>query len=174
MSNVLRSHGCVSAKSLILKYPGNLREDLHQHFIRGYFDGDGMLNVKHRMFNITSTEDFCSKVKEILEKYTNSNLYIVKYKNIFRCVSHGRNNITNILNFLYQDSNFYLNRKYQLYQQLLIEPTIYFSNSEVNNFISLNNDGYSYSEIAKIFNCSPNGVKKAILKKSGLNSSGKL
>ena len=166
MSNILRSYGCVSAKSLILKYPNNIREDLQQHFIRGYFDGDGMLNIKHRMFNITSTENFCNKVKEILEYNTNSKLQIIKYKNIYRCTSHGRNNITNILNFLYKDASIYLNRKYELYQQLLIEPTVYFSDLEINNFISLKNDGYSYNKIAKIYNCSDGGVKKAILRRN--------
>jgi len=164
MCNILRSHGCVSAKSLVLKYPNNLTEDFYSHFIRGYFDGDGSISIKSKIFSITSTENMCNKIKEILEKNTNSNLQVFKYKNIFRCVSHGRNNITNILNFLYKGSNIYLNRKYELYKKMLAEPTPYFDNEEINNFISLKNNGYSYNKISKIYDCSPGGVKKAIIR----------
>ena len=39
----LISHGCVKQKSLILKPPINVPDDLIQHFIRGFFDGDGSI-----------------------------------------------------------------------------------------------------------------------------------
>jgi len=42
MCNDLIAHGCVTRKSLVLKFP-IIRNDLMRHFIRGYFDGDGSI-----------------------------------------------------------------------------------------------------------------------------------
>lgn len=43
MVNDLEKLGCVSNKSLILKFPTKeqVPENLTSHFLRGYFDGDG-------------------------------------------------------------------------------------------------------------------------------------
>lgn len=113
--------GCTPRKSLVLKFP-EIDLTLHHHFIRGYFDGDGGINVKSKTFVITSTYSFCKSAMEIIKANIDVNLHIYKYKNVYRLTSHGRNQVTKILKYLYTTSNIYLERKYKLYNNLLNEP----------------------------------------------------
>jgi hypothetical protein len=162
--NRLIELGCTPAKSLTLKYPCELEEAMQRHFIRGYFDGDGTFNVKNRLFVITSTLQFCQSIQNIIEKFAKVNLYIYKYKNVYRLTSHGRNKVEKILNWMYEDATLFLTRKYQKYQEIIKEPSPYFTNEEKNDFLLLNNNGLSSIDIAKIYNCSPRGVAKALSK----------
>ena len=116
----LNNLGCTPKKSLTLKFP-NIGSNLHSHFLRGYFDGDGYLNLKERVFVLTSTLDFCKDALEILKQKTGKNLHIYKYKNIYRLTSHGRNQVVAILNYIYNNSTVYLDRKYELYQKLILK-----------------------------------------------------
>ena len=61
--------GCVPNKSLVLKFPDYLSDEMLPHFIRGYFDGDGcIVNAKsgNHNINLTSTKDFCISVQNIV------------------------------------------------------------------------------------------------------------
>ena len=71
---IIREFSIVRNKSLILEFP-NIDEKLYPHLLRGYFDGDGSLyqyvkneNNKRITLTFTSTEQFCKKIKEIVEK----------------------------------------------------------------------------------------------------------
>lgn len=46
-SESLSKLGCIQGKTYLLQFP-DLRTDLIQHFIRGYFDGDGCLSITSR------------------------------------------------------------------------------------------------------------------------------
>jgi hypothetical protein len=165
ITHALISWGCTPKKSLTLKFPKINDEIMCKHFIRGYFDGDGTINQKHRMLIITSTLDFCQSMKIIMEKYTKSSLYICKYKNVYRLCAHGRNKVLKIFNWLYADANVFLHRKYDLFQKILCEKTIYFSDETINAFVDLHKSGMSNNKIAKMYHCSEGGVRKAIKRK---------
>ena len=47
--------GCTPKKSLTLKFPEFLSEDLVNHFIRGYFDGDGSISISNKNGRLLST-----------------------------------------------------------------------------------------------------------------------
>ena len=55
--NNLIKQGCFINKSKIIRLP-KLKEDLYRHFIRGFFDGDGCLQLQdkiyHCRFDLTS------------------------------------------------------------------------------------------------------------------------
>lgn len=163
MVNQLINLGCTPKKSLTLKFPKEIdTEIIQRHFIRGYFDGDGLLNKKYRMFNITSTLEFCENVKIILEKYTGAVLSISKYNNVYRLQVHGRNKALSILNWIYKDATIYLKRKYNIYQDILLEKTKYFTVKQIEYFIIDRKNGMTYSDIAKKYNCTNCGVSRAI------------
>ena len=123
----LINKGMVQNKSLILEYPEWLPKELHRHFIRGYFDGDGSI-VTHKKdklkiqtsFSITSTENFCKSVQNILTNELDINgggIYeaschngITKYLSI-----RGNIQTKKIFDWLYYDTDFYLTRKYEKY-----------------------------------------------------------
>lgn len=129
MKNKLIKHGCVPNKSLKLEFPNNINDTLLHHFIRGYFDGDGCLTYSINKFNrrdyslsFTTTYNFCNSIKDILYNKLNTNTYIYPANvknNITKTLQTGGNRkILKILNWLYDDSFIFLERKYNKYIEL--------------------------------------------------------
>ena len=128
LSSQLTNLGCMPCKSLILTWPEYLDNKLQSHFLRGYFDGDGSLyskkpnktNYVNYGWQITSTDKFCLKVKEIIESklliHCSKSLSCPKTNQITTTLSIGGNKqVLKILNWLYKDATIYLPRKYNKY-----------------------------------------------------------
>ena len=121
--------GCVPNKSLILKFPNNNQVPYKflRHFIRGYFDGDGSvyLNKSKRNYslcvNFIGTYDFLNELNnyfiENLDNYTKTNIYKKENGNSY-FILKTRNQATSILDFLYNDSSIFLERKFNKYINL--------------------------------------------------------
>lgn len=132
LSNDLANLGIVSRKSLILKFPTGKQvpDHLIRHFIRGYFDGDGCVS---RRFNhgacrwtikfLSSKEfcdNFCYKIKSILnmdnissKQDKNSKIYGVEFG--------GNRKVKIFLDWMYKDATIFLNRKYNKYNELIVD-----------------------------------------------------
>ena len=117
----LIKQGCVSKKSVILTFPTDTQVPLSlmRHFIRGYFDGDGWFTNTESCFQvgIIGTQQF-------LEGFLNTVENINKYNKIFtvhrendakRYVFSAYQDVSNFLNWIYQDATIYLDRKYEHY-----------------------------------------------------------
>lgn len=138
MSARLESLGMIKNKSLILKFPEWLRQDLYPHFIRGYFDGDGYVskNYYNAKLSIVSTKCFCEQIQDILYKNIgiNASIYLC-HKNELTSTRtlqiSGRNQIRKFLDYIYNDANLYLQRKYDIYQSL------YKNNIDINNTLAV-------------------------------------
>ncbi len=135
MVNDLISHGCVPNKTFFIKVP-QINESLMNHFIRGFFDGDGCIctdNNKRKTIAInfcSASEDFLIGLREILYKQ-NIFSYIVdeKNKSTFRLYIKGMKNSDNMWNYMFDNATIYLDRKlikkeklyeeYQIAQRLL-------------------------------------------------------
>ena len=115
--------GCTNRKSKTIKMP-KISDDLLNHFIRGYFDGDGWIIVdknKIPAFGIVSGSKvmiesinyFISKNSNIKEKkiYNYTSYYNFSYKSY--------TDIIKISNFLYKQSNIYLIRKKDKFNEIL-------------------------------------------------------
>lgn len=117
----LEKIGCVQRKSDILKFP--IIDEKHMnHFMRGYFDGDGSVFTTKQndiRFSIISTKEFCDDYLKKLpykgrttpkkEKRTDKNVYYVSIG--------GKNQIKLIYNFLYNNSNVFLERKHIIFKE---------------------------------------------------------
>lgn len=124
MCSMLKSHGMLPNKSLVLTFP-TLDQDLIPHFIRGYFDGDGCVCQGKKATNfsvtITSTNDFCVNLKEIVERELNVNCHIYDASNhnvitkVFTI--SGRLQTKTFLDWIYRDADLFLKRKYNRYIQ---------------------------------------------------------
>jgi DNA-binding CsgD family transcriptional regulator len=112
--------GVIPNKSLILTFPNSsqIPHNLVNHFIRGYYDGDGTIltketsKVKLRV-SLLGTESFLNSVLNTIEidkklYQTTSN---VKY------FSLEIKDSEKFLKFLYKDTTVYLDRKYDLYKK---------------------------------------------------------
>ena len=120
----LDNNGMHQNKSLILTYPEFLREDLYSHFIRGYFDGDGSVYQNpitgSVTITITSTEQFCNTCLDILRRNLSigGGIYDASNHNgITKVLSICGDQCKTVLEWLYQDAEMYIQRKYDRYIQ---------------------------------------------------------
>lgn len=124
MAEQLIKYGCTERKSLTLKFPSEdvIPETLTRHFIRGYFDGDGCITLRHNInkdipvASLLGTKEFLSV---LLEKINNNGIDILK---------KDKNNDSNtyyvrfktkegfcFMSYMYKDATIYLERKYNKY-----------------------------------------------------------
>lgn len=125
MFDDLTKLGIIPNKTYEAKQLPIINEKYYTSFLRGLFDGDGILSYKEN-YNDCSI-GFCSYSEEIVREFQekidkrinkiNSNK--IFYGSCWRCSWRGRRQILKILSLLYDDANIYLNRKYQKYQRLL-------------------------------------------------------
>lgn len=122
----LAKHGCLKAKTFIIKFP-ELRKDLVRHFIRGYFDGDGCITQsgKYPIFSIVSNENFLNELQLILinELGLNKTKFITRHPernhNIRTLIYGSFGNCIPIYHYLYDGSNFFMKRKKSKFETFL-------------------------------------------------------
>jgi len=128
MNKDLKKLGLLNRKSLILKNFLNLIPyPLAKHAIRGYLDGDGSIGIGKNnrcWLYFLGTKEVCESINNFLNNSfglykTDISGYIVKEKNIYKLRYHKKKLKYDILNYLYSDSNIYLDRKYKIAQQIL-------------------------------------------------------
>lgn len=132
MFHDLISLGITPRKSLSLSFPDIPYQYLN-HFIRGYFDGDGCLSFYKpknrkvtivRLYFISGSKIFLDQLSNIFSKNLDcSKRNIYRGNGEFR-IFYGKYAALKILNFLYKNTGknkLYLERKYRRYLMLLQE-----------------------------------------------------
>ena len=173
--------GCVPNKTLILEFPENIPSEYVHHFIRGYFDGDGNIQLRYEGkvgdVRILGTRSILEGIKREAEKQANVITSIKEYSNRKVCALDidGQSNIRDFLVWIYKDSNIYLSRKHALFEkfidsrdfsvktrqekhQLLIE--------NLENIKKRRDNGETIVDIAKSFGCDRNAVARLLKKNS--------
>jgi hypothetical protein len=128
MVNDLIKHGCFPNKTFTLQFP-DIDKNLIPHFMRGYFDGDGSISSTNNKRNkmekhicILGNYDFINKYQQILmEKLNLSKTKIIKKENIYYLSRSGNDNVKLIGDYLYKDSNIYLERKKKHFDELKVK-----------------------------------------------------
>lgn len=131
MCNDILKLGMFENKTFKLEFPNFIKNDLIRHFIRGYFDGDGCICLSRHKdtyyrvgFSIIGTESLLSGIVDYF--YNNLNIkkpkINVKHKNrqnniYYFCIS-SRENVLKIYELLYNDSNYYLTRKKDIFLRI--------------------------------------------------------
>lgn len=127
--NNLVKCGCVQRKSKIIKMPFDVVPDgLMRHFIRGYFDGDGSCGIykhsdrKYLMYPSAKiacgSRDFVVQLKDYLTLHE-IKCGIVNDNGCYDIFFKGKNNVPKFLDYMYNNSTIYLNRKYKIYKKCL-------------------------------------------------------
>lgn len=131
----LYNHGCVSNKSLVIKFP-ELRQDLIRHFIRGYFDGNGCISIHKQgigLVFVSGSIEFLESINNILHNECNS-----EFVNIHNKENYGKllwtsfDDIIKIYHYLYNNSNISLDQKYEKFQRLINDKEKIFD--EINQY----------------------------------------
>lgn len=127
MKKDLIRHGVLAQKTNILKFP-SLDKNLYNHFIRGYFDGDGSLTYGgtlvngKRVFNIkfVGTKELLESIQNILglnlklgQRHPERDI------NNYDFTINGNVQVKRIMDYLYNNSTIHLERKYKKYLELI-------------------------------------------------------
>lgn len=121
MCKALAEKGVVQNKSLILQWPTFLPNHLYSHFLRGYIDGDGHIPKRKSDYRVelVSSIWFCQGVEQYLEQELNIKCQIrdACCKNDITKVVwvSGKEQSKRFLDWIYQDSDLKLERKYNTY-----------------------------------------------------------
>ena len=112
--------GCVPCKSNIIQFP-NIKESLIHHFIRGYFDGDGTVNITKYMPNRTPLKSgFCSGsetfLAELVTHVPTKYKSIKHYSDVYTVV-YSVNDSYKLYNYMYSDATVYLERKKNKFEE---------------------------------------------------------
>jgi hypothetical protein len=150
LCNVMKLHGCSSAKSFTITYPTNfIDKKLHNHFIRGLFDGDGSIskNIKNGAWklNLASTKQCNDSIAKIIYKETGIKIkssYISKTNNNTYLLEQGGNNkVKAIMDWIYSGSNVNcrLDRKFEKHKELLLQQIKKKTCTKCNNTFNISN-----------------------------------
>lgn len=124
MYNSLTNLGFTNDKSYSSHIP-NIPSNLLRHYIRGYFDGDGCFTFTNKSFHvdfITASQQLNNDLVKILDSlnlhYSDTN-YISEFgTKTYRIYINRIEDKICFLNWIYEDSNIYLDRKYKKYQKV--------------------------------------------------------
>ena len=124
-----------------LSIPKQIPEELIRHFIRGYFDGDGCItgyspNEKNKSPRFRIRFDIDAKNSNLLNEFLvffakNSiklNINYLKRDSMYRLTTGSKKEVEKIYHLLYDDSNFYLSRKFNKFD--------HYVNTEVSQLIA--------------------------------------
>lgn len=141
----LAKYGIVDNKTYTQLHIPKISKDLIRHFIRGYFDGDGCItysilkpNPKNREVNykVRANFEICGKLNgiflEMQEWFARNGIetsvIYIKRNDMYRLQTTARKKLINIYHLLYDDSNFYLSRKFNKFN--------HYVNTEVSQLIA--------------------------------------
>jgi len=121
----------VPEKSLIMKFPSFINPSTMRHFLRGYFDGDGSICESFSNRNSTTATlyttfcsgsfDFIKFIFEHLTKIIGTQGHLQNFGTGRKWqIKYNTNDSISLLNYLYKDSKVYLDRKYSLYNQIVV------------------------------------------------------
>ena len=117
--------GVLKNKSLILKPPTKIPQELIRHFIRGFFDGDGSLiryqnkNCAYIAFgiNFTTTYEMAIWLQSIVQM---GSVFPEKRREATWYFSFGGNQqVLKFCHYMYDNASIWMDKKYNRYKELL-------------------------------------------------------
>lgn len=140
LSSDLSVLGVIPNKTHFTEFP-NISKDLYRHFIRGYFDGDGCINInikKAGNVSIIGNILLIEKIKQILDSVIQNEMNIsknsIKYTNNIKTISTmGNVNCKLIAYYLYNDATIFLTRKKEKFDEIEVVRCKNRLNEKLNN-----------------------------------------
>lgn len=121
----LEELGLSERKTYTLQLPDYIPDKYFRDYVRGLFDGDGNISVSYinkpkGLSSIAGNPKFLLQVKEKLEKFLSVHVvYQEKNENCGYIKINRQEDLKVFLDWMYKDSNLYMERKYQKYLEFL-------------------------------------------------------
>lgn len=115
----LSKYGLGPQKSLTLKAPQNIPDDLIRHWIRGYIDGDGCFTWNKKGNRLGIKVLGTESVLEYIKKYLQLTCNVTNYGKIKNLSTGGNIILTRVGHYLYDDASVFLKRKRSKFDKLL-------------------------------------------------------
>ncbi len=158
---------CLPNKSLTLKFPTNIPNELMSHFIRGYFDGDGCVSLnketRTKKISLICSPDFAKSLKDFFTKIGITS-YLSKRDKMTDVVLNSIDDIKKFINYIYKDANRFMSRKFNICNDILnfsffgAKGSKTWSSklieSEIKEIKYLHIYGFLNREISKLYNVS--------------------
>jgi len=138
--------GVSENKSFTLKFPDYriIPENLFNHFIRGYFDGDGGVtlsmsktNYANMNYNFVGNRQFISDLDTFLKQKVLGNRYFAKKINSEKCFSitcGSKEGFKSMYDFLYANASLFLKRKKEKFEKCMDLRNILYENFSQDGF----------------------------------------
>jgi len=111
----LISHGVIPNKTKYFRFPKTIPNNLYNHFIRGYFDGDGSFHINREnqvSINICGSHNFIKELMNIFSSLPKINKTKIFFDKNFAVLKFGGNKKVSIIyHYLYQNATIFLGRK---------------------------------------------------------------
>ncbi len=127
--DALISHGCGPRKSLTLRLPSTVPDELFHHFFRGYFDGDGGISISknkgwknpHAQLSIIGSEPFCLALRDKMIALYGFKMSLSKSSrcDMWYLTSTGNGRAKAMADFMYKDATLSLTRKRRLFKRAI-------------------------------------------------------
>ena len=144
LSDSLVKHGCIQAKTFQVAFPYFISKSLYRHFIRGVFDGDGSICLsvlksgEHKTcFSIIGYRPFIADINKVIAMECDLNenkliSYKGKDERIATLAFTGCRQCIRIREYLYQDANLFMKRKYEKFNKLGTDEWKTYQNYKIN------------------------------------------
>lgn len=179
ISNDLIKHSVVPKKSYAAEFPKNIPKNLHHHFIRGVFDGDGCASIcnKNLYFSFVGSKDLLDEINKIISENCSINKAktrknTIENNNIINMCWSGSNNAKKFRDWLYKDATLFLNRKKEkLYS---IDPIEYIKFCKICNNKCSSESGLCTFHYKKQWERNKGIKSRKFLKISQISTDGKI
>lgn len=122
MNERLNKLGMVHNKSKVVEFPTEVPENLFNTFLLGYFDGNGTIcfnEIKKKSSYVgitTGSLKLCEQLQNFVSEKFNIKSTIQKRSTSYRWVIYDRHNCVRFLNYIYENHDMCLQRKYDKYK----------------------------------------------------------
>lgn len=117
----LLKNGVHPRKTYDIMYPHLEDEELERHFIRGIFDGDGSFGITDRAswFKIAGLKNFLESIQLHLMAKVSVNKTVFDIRKVICELRYGGSvQVFRLADYIYHNSNIYLDRKYEKYLEI--------------------------------------------------------
>lgn len=125
------NYNIIPNKTNKLKFPKHLPDNYMIHYIRGYFDGDGSLCESFSNKNSTTasiyatfacgSKEFSNSLFNYLQNRLGLGGHLQEFKDSIKWqLKFSTNDAKTLTHYMYNNSTVYLDRKYTLYQRLIV------------------------------------------------------